>query len=290
MKMSDYVVRAISADGQVRGFAAVTTRLVQELQRRHRTFPVASAALGRVATMGAIMGLTLKESRHRITLRVEGDGPLGRILVEADGTGAVRGMVDNPVVETGEDYKLNVGAAVGSGNLYVIKDLGLREPYRGTSPIISGELGDDFTYYFTVSEQVPSSVGLGVLVKREEILAAGGYLLQVMPDAAEETIERLEKQIGDLTSISELFNQGVTPEELLFRLMGEETQVLAKKEVRFQCRCSREKAEAVLRSLGGDELRSIRDELGKAEITCDFCNETYVFDASELERMLTETD
>jgi molecular chaperone Hsp33 len=288
--MRDYVIRAISTDGQVRGFAAVTTGLVQELQRRHRTFPVASAALGRVATMGAIMGLTLKESKHRITLRVEGDGPLGRILVEADGTGAVRGMVDNPVVEGGEDYKLNVGEAVGRGNLYVIKDLGLREPYRGASPIISGELGDDFTYYFTVSEQVPSSVGLGVLVKGEEILAAGGYLLQVMPEAAEETIDRLEKQIGALTSISELFNQGVTPEELLLRLMGEETQILEKKEIRFQCRCSREKAETVLRSLGGEELRSIRDELGKAEITCDFCNETYVFDASELERMLVETD
>lgn len=287
--MTDYVIRAISADGQVRGFAALTTGLVQELQRRHHTFPVVSAALGRTATMGAMMGLTLKEKNQKIFIRVEGDGPIGRIMVDADGQGHVRGCVDNPQVEgKSKGNKLDVASAVGQGMIYIIKDLGLKEPYRGASPIISGELGEDFTYYFTSSEQTPSSVGLGVLVKGNEILASGGYMIQLLPGAGEEVIQKLEHRISRLSSISERLKSGETPEEMLRFLMGEDLEILEKSPVQFQCNCSRERSEAMLRALGKDEIKSIRDELGRAEIVCHFCNETYLFDGEELERILIE--
>ena len=287
--MTDYVIRAISADGQVRGFAALTTGLVQELQRRHHTFPVVSAALGRTATMGAMMGLTLKEKNQKIFIRVEGDGPIGRIMVDADGQGHVRGCVDNPQVEgKSKGNKLDVASAVGQGMIYIIKDLGLKEPYRGASPIISGELGEDFTYYFTSSEQTPSSVGLGVLVKGNEILASGGYMIQLLPGAGEEVIQKLEQRISRLSSISERLKSGETPEEMLRFLMGEDLEILEKSPVQFQCNCSRERSEAMLRALGKDEIKSIRDELGRAEIVCHFCNETYLFDGEELERILIE--
>ncbi|MBA4601268.1 Hsp33 family molecular chaperone HslO [Thermoactinomyces mirandus] len=286
--MEDYAIRAISADGQVRGFAALTTSLVQELQRRHHTFPVVSAALGRVATMGAIMGLTLKEERHKVLIRIEGDGPIGKIMVDADGQGHVRGFVDNPQVEGNQDYKLDVASAVGKGMLYVVKDLGLKEPYRGVSPIISGELGEDFTYYFTTSEQTPSSVGLGVLVKGADILAAGGYMIQVIPGITDEKIQRLERQITKLDSISERLKNGKTLEEMLCFLIGEDMEILDKIPVRFQCNCSRERSRAMLRSLGKEELLSILDELGQAEVTCHFCNETYLFDEDQIKSILKE--
>ncbi|WP_321195627.1 Hsp33 family molecular chaperone HslO [Laceyella tengchongensis] len=289
--MTDYAIRAISKDGKVRGFAAITTNLVQELQKRHGTYPVVSAALGRTATMGALIGLTLKEERHKVTIQVAGDGPIGRIIVDADGEGHVRGSVDNPFVEHNDDYKLNVGAAVGQGSIYVTKDLGLKEPYRGASPIISGELAEDFTYYFAVSEQTPSSVGLGVLVKGEQILVAGGYMIQVMPGASDDVITRLETAIDELnklTSISELLYQGVTPEELLVRLMGEGTEILHKQPVSFACHCSREKSRTMLKSLGIEELKSLLDELGHAEVVCHFCNEKYMFSGEELERIIKE--
>jgi len=286
--MADYAIRAISKDGTVRGFAAITTDLVQELQSRHQTLPVVSAALGRTATMGAMMGLTLKEANHKVTIQVHGDGPIGKIMVDADGMGHVRGSVDNPAVEGFRGPKLNVGGAVGRGTIYVIKDLGLKEPYRGASPIISGELGDDFTYYFTASEQIPSSVGLGVLVKGEEILVAGGYMIQVMPGATDETITRLEEKIGQIASITERLHQGETPESLLKFLMGEDLEILHRQPIQFQCGCSRERCRSMLRSLDVEELKSILKEQGKAEVTCHFCNERYLFEAEEMQRIIKE--
>jgi molecular chaperone Hsp33 len=290
--MNDYAVRAISADGHIRGFATRTTRLVQELADRQKTYPVASAALGRAVTMGAMMGLTLKEEQDRITIRIHGDGPLGQIVVDADGQGNVRGMVDNPDVDLPirADNKLDVGAAVGRGTIYVVKDLGLREPYTGTSPIISGELGDDFTYYFTVSEQTPSSVGLGVLVKGPEILAAGGYMIQVMPDASDETIALLEQRIAEIGSISELIQGGTAPEELMRRLMGDDAEILHTQPIRFRCRCNQERIEAMLKSIGKEELESILQEQGEAEVVCHFCHEKYLFGASELQRIIEQID
>ena len=287
--MEDYVIRAISADGAVRGFAARTTNLVQELQQRHRTFPVVSAALGRTATMGAMMGVTLKEKNHKVLIRVEGDGPIGRIMVDADGQGHVRGCVDQPQVEgKSKGNKLDVASAVGKGMIHIIKDLGMKEPYRGASPIISGELAEDFTYYFTASEQTPSSVGLGVLVKGNEILASGGYMIQLLPGAGEEVIQNLEQRISRLSSISDRLKNGETPEEMLRFLMGDDLEILGKSPVQFQCNCSRERSKAMLRALGKEEIESIRDELGRAEVVCQFCNERYLFTDEELERIIIE--
>ncbi|KFZ39505.1 MULTISPECIES: Hsp33 family molecular chaperone HslO [Thermoactinomyces] len=287
--MEDYVIRAISADGAVRGFAARTTNLVQELQQRHRTFPVVSAALGRTATMGAMMGVTLKEKNHKVLIRVEGDGPIGRIMVDADGQGHVRGCVDQPQVEgKSKGNKLDVASAVGKGMIHIIKDLGMKEPYRGASPIISGELAEDFTYYFTASEQTPSSVGLGVLVKGNEILASGGYMIQLLPGAGEEVIQNLEQRISRLSSISDRLKNGETPEEMLRFLMGDDLEILGKSPVQFQCNCSRERSKAMLRALGKEEIESIRDELGRAEVVCHFCNERYLFTDEELERIIIE--
>ncbi|SFJ35988.1 Hsp33 family molecular chaperone HslO [Thermoflavimicrobium dichotomicum] len=288
--MKDYTVRAISEDGLVRGFAAYTKDLVQELQKRHQTTPLASAALGRTATMGAIMGCMLKGEKDRVTIQVIGDGPLGAIRVDANSQGDVRGMIDHPdvMLPLNASGKLDVAQGVGQGNIYILKDLGLREPYRGSSPIISGELGDDFTYYFTASEQVPSSVGLGVLVHNEQIIAAGGYLLQVMPGASEETISQLEKNIAKLESVTGLFVDGVTPEELLQRLMGEGTEILEQKPVQFRCHCSKEKTEEMLISLGREELLSLIEEQGQAEVICHFCNEKYLFTRTELEQILAK--
>lgn len=289
--MEDYAIRAISTDGQVRAFAALTTNLVQELQHRHNTFPVVSAALGRTATMGAMMGLTLKEKQHKVLIHIEGDGPIGRIMVDADGQGQVRGYVDNPQVEGNrKNNKLDVASAVGKGTLYVLKDLGLKEPYRGTSPIVSGELGEDFTYYFTISEQTPSSVGLGVLVKGAEILAAGGYMIQVLPGATDEKIQHLEEQIAKLASISERIKNGETPEKMLRFLLGEDMEILDKTLLQFHCHCSRERSAAMLRALGKEELQSILDELGQAEVNCQFCNETFLFDEDQIKSILKKID
>lgn len=290
--MRDYAVRAISANGEIRGFAAITTDLIQELQGRHQTMPVVSAALGRTATMAAILGLTVKNEQDRVTIQVDGNGPMGRMMVDANGKGNVRGFVDNPAVilPLNEQGKLDVAAAVGQGSIYIIKDLGLKEPYRGSSPIISGELADDFTYYFTASEQTPSSVGLGVLVNRDKILVAGGYLVQVLPGASEETISQLEQRISSLTSITDILKNGRTPEELLQDLMGEDVEILHRQSIQFQCNCSRERTKAMLHSLGKEEIRSIIEELGQAEVICHFCNEKYLFDQAELEAIVEEID
>lgn len=290
--MSDYVIRAISSDKQVRGFASITTQLVQEIQQRHKTFPVASAALGRTATMGAMMGLTLKEEHHHLTIHVRGDGPLGQMMVDADGKGNVRGYVDQPQVllPLKPNGKLDVATAVGQGSIYIVKDVGLPEPARGTSPIKSGELAEDFTYYFTTSEQTPSSVGLGVLVNRDEILHAGGYFIQVLPGASDETIDKLEEKINSITSITNLLQEGMTPETLLQYIMGNDLEILEKKSIQFQCRCSREKVKSMLKGLGNDEIQSIIDDLGQAEVICHFCNEKYLIDGPELQDLVVENN
>lgn len=284
----DYTIRAISADGYIRGFAAITTGLVQELQRRHHTFPVASAALGRTATMASLLSLTIKDTKERITIQVEGDGPLGRILVETDGTGTIRGYVNNPdvLIPLKDNGKLDVAGAVGQGSIYLTRDLGLKKPYQGTSPIISGELAEDFTYYFTASEQTPSSVGLGVLVNRDQILVAGGYMLQLLPNAPEDIISALETKIKKLTSVTKLLEDGMTPEQLLIHLMGEDLRFLEQKEVRFGCTCSRDKVKKMLIGLGIEELRSISEDIGQAEVVCHFCNEKYLFDREQLEEII----
>lgn len=288
--MSDKLVRAISRNGQVRGFAAQTKVLVQELQRRQQTTPVASAALGRTATMAAIMGSMLKEPHHKVSIQVVGDGPIGKISVDANGKGEVRGTVDEPYVDLPLNSigKLDVAGAVGQGQIYLIRDLGLKEPYKGTSPIVSGELAEDFTYYFAASEQIPSSVGLGVLVKRQEILAAGGYLIQIMPGATEDTISALEQKIAALTSVTDVLSAGTTPAQLLQMLMGEQIDILSEQPIQFTCRCSRAKVEKMLFSLGKQELQAILQDIGKAEVTCHYCNELYHFTDEDLKQLIEQ--
>lgn len=288
----DYTIRAISADGYIRGFAALTTDLVQELQRRHSTFPVASAALGRTATMASLLSLTIKEKKERITLQIDGDGPLGKIVADTDGESVVRGYVDNPevLIPLKANGKLDVSGAVGKGSLYVTHDLGLGNPYQGASPIVSGELAEDFTYYFTSSEQTPSSVGLGVLVNRDKILVAGGYMVQLLPNAPEAVIDRLEEKIANITSITDIFANGATPELLLQQIMGKDTRFLGKKETRFGCTCSRDKVKSMLISLGAEELKSIIEDVGEAEVVCHFCNEKYQFHKEELLEITASLD
>lgn len=288
--MKDYVVRAISADKTVRAFAANTENLVQEAISRHHTFPVASAALGRAMTMGAILSSTCKNEKEVYTLRIEGDGPIGKMVIDANGRGGVRGMVDNPQIEV-PDYpngKLNVAEAVGKGLIHITHDIGMTEPYHGSSPIISGELAEDFTYYFTASEQIPSSIGLGVLVQREKIIAAGGYMLQILPGATEATISKLERQIADLDSITSLFKQGIAPEQLLQILLGEDVNFLSTHEIAFTCTCSHEHVGQMLRSLGQNELSLLIEEQGKAEVTCHFCNEVYQYNEQHLHAILLD--
>jgi len=287
----DYAVRATAHGGTLRAFAARTTELVKELQRRHHTWPVATAALGRAVTVGAMMGLMLKGERDRLTIQIKGNGPLGQIVVDADSRGHVRGYVNNPAVDLplNDRGKLDVAGAVGEGMLYVVKDLGLKEPYRGSVPLVSGELGEDFTYYFTVSEQIPSAVGVGVLVDRDgSVLASGGFILQVLPEAEEETIARLEERIAAMTSVTDRIQAGAAPEDLLREVIGEDVQVLQRQPVSFDCSCSPDRIRSLLKSMGKEEISALLQKQGKAEVICHFCSERYVVEREELEKWLGE--
>lgn len=292
--MSDYLIKALAYDNQIRAYAIDSTQLVSEAQRRHNTWPTASAALGRALTAAAMMGATLKGD-DKVTVKIEGGGPIGVIIVDANARGETRGYVTNPHVhfELNEHGKLDVRRAVGTnGYLSVVKDLGLREMFTGQVPIVSGELGEDFTYYYAVSEQIPSSVGVGVLVNPDNsILAAGGFMIQVMPGTSDETITLLEQRLKEIAPISKMIQQGLTPEQILEEILGEnQVKVLEKMPVSFRCNCSYERFERALASLGKEEIRAMIDEDGQAETVCHFCNETYLFDKQALERLYEISD
>ncbi|PFW34458.1 Hsp33 family molecular chaperone HslO [Bacillus anthracis] len=287
--MKDYLVKALAFDGEVRAYSVRTTNTVSEAQRRHDTWRTASAALGRSLTAGTMMGAMLKGDQ-KLTIKVEGNGPIGPILVDAHANGDVRGYVTNPHVdfEGTEQGKLRVYQAVGTeGFVTVIKDIGMREPFIGQSPIVSGELGEDFTYYFAVSEQTPSSVGVGVLVNGDDsILAAGGFILQIMPGAQEETISFIEDRLQKIPPVSTLIEQGLSPEELLYAVLGEDkVKVLETMDVQFNCTCSRERIESVLISLGKTELEQVREE-EETEVHCHFCNERYKFSKEDITNLI----
>lgn len=290
--MNDYLVKALAFDGHVRAYAVRTTTLVSEAQRRHQTWRTASAALGRAMTAGVMMGAMLKGD-EKLTIKIEGDGPLGHILVDSNAKGKVRGYVNNPQVdfEANEQGKLDVKRAVGtSGALTVVKDIGLRDYFTGQVPLVSGELGEDFTYYFATSEQVPSSVGVGVLVNPDDsILAAGGFILQLMPDTDEETIAKLENSLKTLPPISKLIQDGLAPEEILEKLFGkDQVKMLEKMPLEFECTCSKQRfAEAII-SLGKAEITDMIETDGMAEAHCHFCNEKYLFTKEELEALRKE--
>lgn len=290
MSMKDYLVKALAFDGEVRAYSVRTTNTVSEAQRRHDTWRTASAALGRSLTAGTMMGAMLKGDQ-KLTIKVEGNGPIGPILVDAHANGDVRGYVTNPHVdfEGTEQGKLRVYQAVGTeGFVTVIKDIGMREPFIGQSPIVSGELGEDFTYYFAVSEQTPSSVGVGVLVNGDDsVLAAGGFILQIMPGAQEETISFIEDRLQKIPPVSTLIEQGLSPEELLYAVLGEDkVKVLETMDVQFNCTCSRERIESVLISLGKTELEQIREEEEETEVHCHFCNERYKFSKEDVTNLI----
>lgn len=288
--MKDYVLRSTAGDGQVRAFVATTRNMVEKARDLHKTSKVATAALGRTLTATSMMGLMMKNDEDKITVIIKGGGPIGSILATANSKGIVKGYVDNPnvVVEDYENGKLNVAAAVGSeGTVRVTKDLGLREPYNGSYPMVSGEIAQDLTYYFALSEQTPSVVALGVLTKEEEVEYAGGFIVQLMPDATEETISRLESNVANLDSITNMLKEGKTPEDILnIVLDGLNPQILDKCDVGFECECSKERVEGVLISIGQHQLAEMIEEDKKAEIGCQFCNTKYMFDEDELKAIL----
>ncbi|OSB09736.1 Hsp33 family molecular chaperone HslO [Paraclostridium bifermentans] len=288
--MKDYVLRSTAGDGQVRAFVATTRNMVERARDLHKTSKVATAALGRTLTATSMMGLMMKNDGDKITVIIKGGGPIGSILATANSKGIVKGYVDNPnvVVEDYENGKLNVAAAVGSeGTVRVTKDLGLREPYNGSYPMVSGEIAQDLTYYFALSEQTPSVVALGVLTKEEEVEYAGGFIVQLMPDATEETISKLESNVANLDSITNMLKEGKTPEDILnIVLDGLNPQILDKCDVGFECECSKERVEGVLISIGQHQLAEMIEEDKKAEIGCQFCNTKYMFDEDELKAIL----
>lgn len=292
MEMEDYLVKALAYNGQVRAYAVSTTKTVGEAQRRHYTWPTASAALGRSMSAGLMLGAMLK-GEEKLTIKVEGGGPLGVILVDANAKGEVRGYVANPQThfDLNDHGKLDVRRAVGTdGMLSVVKDIGLRDYFTGQVPLVSGELGEDFTYYLVTSEQIPSSVGVGVLVNPDNtILAAGGFILQLMPGVEDETITAIEERLRTITPISKMIQQGLTPEQILDEVLGEgNVRLLEKMPVQFKCQCSRERISNTLVSLGKDEIQDMIVTDGKAEAQCHFCNETYLFSKEDLESLIEE--
>lgn len=289
--MADYCLRGVSENGQVRFWAIRSTELCEQARLCQQSSPVATAALGRLLTAGVIMGLSLK-GKDQITLKVEGNGPLGQLIAVAEADGTVRGRVDNPLVVVPDKApgKLNVGAAVGSGGyLHVIKDMGFGEPYVGTVSLLSGEIADDISNYFVESEQVPTALALGVLVDRDyTVSAAGGYMVQLMPGAEEETAQLLENNILKSPVVSKMIAAGDTPEQMLEQVLaGIDYKILEHKEVKFQCQCSREKFYQALKNLGTEELTDMKEQQERIELTCGFCGKKYFFSHRDLEEMIT---
>ncbi len=286
----DKLIRGYSADGSVRIFAAITTELVSEAQRIHHTYPVATAALGRTLTAGALMSAGLKNNTDSITIQIRGDGILGGITVVAESDNSVKGYVFNPFADIpSKNGKLDVGGAIGNGTLCVIRDLGLKEPYIGQIPLVSGEIAEDLTYYYAKSEQTPTSIALGVLVNTDNsVLSAGGYFLQLMPEATDSTIDKLENNIKSLPALTSMIRDGKSIEDIVFKVTDGLDMLIENKSVvpKYYCGCSKDKMERALISLGKDELQTIIDEDGKAELSCHFCNSSFVFNKNELERLL----
>ena len=288
--MNDYMIRATAADGQIRAFAATTRDTVEYARNAHNTSPIATAALGRLMTAAAMMGSDLKGEGELLTLRIEGDGPIGGLLVTADGKGDVKGYAFNPdvMLPPNAQGKLDVGGALGLGVLSVIKDIGLKEPYVGQTQLVTGEIAEDLTYYFATSEQVSSSVALGVLMNRDNtVRQAGGFIIQLLPGASDETIDKLEAKLSGISSITALLDAGKTPEEILTDILGEfGLEILTKMPVRFHCDCERSRVEKAIISIGRKEIRDMIDEGKEIEVNCQFCNKHYKFSVDELEDML----
>ena len=292
-KMEDYMVRAVAANEQVRAFAAVTTQLVEEARSRHDTSPVATAALGRLLTGGAMMGAMMKGEKDLLTLQIKSEGPIRSITVTADSQGNVKGYVGNPnvLIHAKPNGKLDVSGAVGNGILNVMRDLGLKEPYNGQVALQTGEIAEDLTYYFAASEQIPSSVGLGVLMNKDNtVRQAGGFIIQVMPFALEETISRLEANIAGIDPVTTMLERGDTAEDLLREVLkGFDLEINETLPLRFHCNCSKERVERALISVGRKELNEMIQEGKNVELKCHFCNTSYEFTVEELKKILQKS-
>ncbi|MDY3121818.1 Hsp33 family molecular chaperone HslO [Clostridiaceae bacterium 68-1-5] len=289
--MKDYIVRATAANGQIRAFAITGKHLVEEARRRHQTSPVATAALGRLLCAGAMMGSMMKNETDMLTVQIQGDGPLGGITVTADSHANVKGYVRHPdVMLPPKNGKLDVGGAVGIGLIQVIKDMGLKEPYSGQTILVSSEIAEDLTYYFANSEQVPSSVGLGVLMeKNNRVSCAGGFIIQLMPFAQEASIAQLEQNLKEVTSVTELLERGETPESMLeILLQGLDLEIHDKVETRFFCNCSKERVKRAVASIGKQDLKDLILEGEDMEVRCHFCNQAYLYTVEELKEIMKQ--
>lgn len=280
-------------DGKIRIFAAETTELVSEAQRIHHTYPIASAALGRLLTAASMMGCMLKSEKDTLTLQVRGDGPLGGILAVVNARAEVKGYVNNPQVVLPDRVpgKLNVGGAVGAGTLSVIMDLGLKEPYVAQTELVSGEIAEDLTAYYAISEQVPSAIALGVLVDTDgSILKAGGFILQLMPEGTDEDAARLEETIAKLPPITTMLSSDMSCEDIIFSVTGGFNMLISNHAVtpRYLCDCTRGRVEKALISMGRQEMEDLIREQGTAELTCQFCDRVYNFTRPELKELLKE--
>ena len=291
--MKDYLIKGMDKTGNIRILVANTTELVEKARKTHNTSATATAALGRTLTAGLIMGSMMKNEEDRMTLKINGGGPIGNIVSVAGNDGKIKGYVDNPGadIEGKANGKLDVSGLVGGdGAVTVIMDLGLKEPYIGQSPLVSGEIAEDIAYYYANSEQQPSAVALGVLVDKDlSVRAAGGYIIQLLPDVGEEDIVKIEEAIGKIEPVSHLIDQGLSPEEIMERVLGEfQMRVLEKTDLEYSCDCSRERIQEVLKSLGEKEIRDMIHEDGQAEVLCHFCNTNHRFSAEELEELISE--
>lgn len=273
----------------MRAFAATTKNLVEAARVHHNTSPVATAALGRTLTAGAIMGSMMKNDTDMLTLQIRGDGPIEGITVTADSHANVKGYVGNPdVMLPPKNGKLDVGGAVGIGLLQVIKDMGLKEPYVGQTILVSSEIAEDLTYYFASSEQVPSSVGLGVLMNKDNtVRCAGGFIIQLMPFATEETISQLEENLKDMTSVTDFLDKGYTPEQMLEKLIGHlDLEITDTIPTQFYCNCSKERVEQAVASIGKKDIQEMIDEGKDIEVKCHFCNTAYNYTVEDLKNIL----
>ena len=291
--MTDYIVRATAADGQIRAFAAYTKDVVEEARRRHNTSPTATVALGQLLTAGTMMGALMKNDTDILTLQIRCDGPLGGLTVTADNQGNVKGYAVHPDVDVPvKNGQINVADALDLGVLNVIKDMGLKEPYVGQTILETSEIAKDLTYYYMNSEQVPSSVGLGVLMNKDNtVKCAGGFIIQLMPFAEDATIDKLEENLKNVTSVTELLDHGCTPEGLLEALLGNlGIEVLDTLPTQFHCNCSKERVEKAVASVGREDLQAMIDDGEDIEVKCDFCNSTYKYTVDELKEILKESN
>ena len=288
--MKDYMVRACAADDSIRAFAACTKQMVEDARRAHDTTPVCTAALGRLLTGGVMLGSMLKEDKALVTLIIRSDGPAGGITVTADSHCHAKGYINNPHVQIPlkQNGKLDVSGALGKGTLTVIRDIGLKDPYIGTVRMPSGEIAEDLTYYFAESEQIPSSVGLGVLVDRDwSVKQAGGFIIQLLPATPDEVIDALEKKLANVASVTSMLEMGMTPEDILQELLGDfGLQVMEKNEVSFRCNCSKERIEKALISIGPKDIREMIDDGKPIDVGCQFCGKDYRFKIPDLEKIL----